>query len=231
MNENYTVFVHLVDSDGIVRGQKDNAPVNDTYPTSLWQPGEFVTDAYTLPLPPDLPPGDYAVESRNVPGRNRRAIASRREWRSRGVGIRYSIRLESEKAQRARCHLQEMPDTGSCSRLCRCGILSTMNHRPLSHIRILVACAVALVVLQIAALPSAAQADPAAEMLARINAVRVAQGLPPYAYSEKLAAAAQAHSKDMAAAGKVDRTGTDGSSPKSRILAAGYGQWTIGPVD
>jgi len=62
MDENYTVFVHLVDSDGMVRSQKDNAPVNDTYPTSLWQPGEFVADAYTLVLPPDLPPGDYGVE-------------------------------------------------------------------------------------------------------------------------------------------------------------------------
>ncbi len=62
MNENYTVFVHLVDKDGIVRGQKDNAPVNGAYPTSLWQPGEFVADTYTLPLPPDLPPGDYAIK-------------------------------------------------------------------------------------------------------------------------------------------------------------------------
>ncbi len=105
-----------------------------------------------------------------------------------------------------------------------------MNRRPLSRIRILLACAVALAVLQAVAFPSAAQADPAAEMLARINAARVAQGLPPYAYNEKLATAAQAHSKDMAAAGKVDRTGADGSSPKSRILAAGYGQWAIGPV-
>jgi hypothetical protein len=56
------VFVHLVDKDGIVRSQKDNAPVNDTYPTSLWQPGEFVTDTYKLPLLPDLPPGDYAIK-------------------------------------------------------------------------------------------------------------------------------------------------------------------------
>jgi 4-amino-4-deoxy-L-arabinose transferase-like glycosyltransferase len=62
MDENYTVFVHLVDSNGSVRSQKDNAPVNDTYPTSLWQPGEFVADAYILQLPPDLPPGDYSVE-------------------------------------------------------------------------------------------------------------------------------------------------------------------------
>jgi hypothetical protein len=105
-----------------------------------------------------------------------------------------------------------------------------MNYRTLLHIRVVMACAVALAVLPVAAFPSAAQSDPAAEMLARINAVRIAQKLPPYAYSEKLAGAAQAHSKDMAASGKVDRAGTDGSSPKSRILAAGYGQWTIGPI-
>ena len=61
MNENYTVFVHLVDGSGTVRSQKDSAPVNDTYPTSLWQPGEFVTDAYKLPVPPDLPPGEYTI--------------------------------------------------------------------------------------------------------------------------------------------------------------------------
>jgi len=34
----------------------------------------------------------------------------------------------------------------------------------------------------------------------------------------------------MASKGRVDRTGSDGSTPKSRILNAGYGQWTIGPV-
>jgi hypothetical protein len=62
MGENYTVFVHLVDSSGVVRSQKDNAPVNDTYPTSLWQSGEFVADDYLLSLPPDLPPGDYGIE-------------------------------------------------------------------------------------------------------------------------------------------------------------------------
>jgi len=62
MSESYTVFVHLVDESGAVRAQKDNAPVNGTYPTTLWQPGEFVNDVYTLTLSPDVPPGDYALE-------------------------------------------------------------------------------------------------------------------------------------------------------------------------
>jgi 4-amino-4-deoxy-L-arabinose transferase-like glycosyltransferase len=59
---NYTVFVHLVDADGRVRAQKDNAPVNNTYPTTLWQPGEFVADTYSIVLPADFPPGDYGLE-------------------------------------------------------------------------------------------------------------------------------------------------------------------------
>ena len=62
MSESYTVFVHLVDASGAVRAQKDNTPINSTYPTMLWQSGEFVSDAYTLALSPDLPPGDYVLE-------------------------------------------------------------------------------------------------------------------------------------------------------------------------
>ena len=62
MSESYTVFVHLIDASGAVRAQKDNAPRDGAYPTTLWQPGEFVSDAYTLVLPPDLPSGDYVLE-------------------------------------------------------------------------------------------------------------------------------------------------------------------------
>ena len=106
-----------------------------------------------------------------------------------------------------------------------------MKHRSLSPARILIACALTCAALvRLSVLPSNAQADPAIEMLTRINAARVAQGLPPFALSDKLTAAAQAHSKDMASKARVDRSGSDGSTPKSRILNAGYGQWTIGPV-
>jgi len=62
MSESYTAFVHLVDANGAVRAQQDNAPVNNTYPTILWLPGEFVRDTYTLALPPDLPPGKYTLQ-------------------------------------------------------------------------------------------------------------------------------------------------------------------------
>jgi hypothetical protein len=62
MNENYTVFTHLVDESGMVRAQQDGMPVNGAYSTALWLPGEFVTDTHTLTLPSDLPPGDYGLE-------------------------------------------------------------------------------------------------------------------------------------------------------------------------
>lgn len=78
--------------------------------------------------------------------------------------------------------------------------------------------------------PLAAQTNPTAELLGRINTVRLTQGLAPYALNSALTAAAQRHSQDMAATGKVDHIGSDNSSYRERILAAGYGQWSIGPV-
>jgi hypothetical protein len=47
----YTVFVHVLDSSGRVIAQHDSGPLDDRYPTSLWDPGEVVTDQVTLPIP------------------------------------------------------------------------------------------------------------------------------------------------------------------------------------
>ncbi len=47
---NYKVFVHLVDRNGVILAQRDAMPQSDSYPTSLWLPGEFVVDSYELPL-------------------------------------------------------------------------------------------------------------------------------------------------------------------------------------
>lgn len=56
----YTVFVHLVDSAGKVVRQKDNPPVDGYYPTHIWESGERVIDAFSLPLQ-GLPAGEYKV--------------------------------------------------------------------------------------------------------------------------------------------------------------------------
>lgn len=54
-----TVFVHLVDASGMVRGQQDNPPVWGTQPLSLWRVGDRVRDPYWIPVPADAPPGRY----------------------------------------------------------------------------------------------------------------------------------------------------------------------------
>jgi hypothetical protein len=62
MDTSFTVFTHLLGPDGSVAAQQDNPPVNGTYPTTLWLPGEIITDPYHIQLPADLPPGDYPVQ-------------------------------------------------------------------------------------------------------------------------------------------------------------------------
>lgn len=47
----YTVFAHLVDSQGRLIGQRDNPPFDGDYPTSWWRPGEtFVEERRIRPL-------------------------------------------------------------------------------------------------------------------------------------------------------------------------------------
>lgn len=59
----YTVFVHVLRPDGTCCvWQSDAMPRGGAYPTSRWQPGEVVVDAYEIALPADLPPGEYAME-------------------------------------------------------------------------------------------------------------------------------------------------------------------------
>ncbi len=57
----YTVFTHLIAADGFYRTGRDNQPVWGSYPTTAWQPGEKVTDKYSLTLPPGTPPGDHRL--------------------------------------------------------------------------------------------------------------------------------------------------------------------------
>ena len=58
----YTVFTHLLDAGEQIRGQKDNPPVDGSYPTTLWVPGEIVVDRYAIPVAADAAPGKHAIE-------------------------------------------------------------------------------------------------------------------------------------------------------------------------
>ena len=58
----YKVFVHVIDEQGQVRAQKDSEPVDNTYPTTAWLPGEVVEDVIAVPIDQDLMPGSYYIE-------------------------------------------------------------------------------------------------------------------------------------------------------------------------
>ncbi len=60
-DQNYSIFVHLLDADGQRPTQRDAPPWQGRFPTSAWRPGSLVVDANDVYLPPGLPPGEYRV--------------------------------------------------------------------------------------------------------------------------------------------------------------------------
>ncbi len=61
VEENLKVFVHLFDPAGTLVAQTDGVPVDWSYPTTAWQPGEYIRDVHVIPLAGELPRGDYQV--------------------------------------------------------------------------------------------------------------------------------------------------------------------------
>jgi len=48
----------VLDADGIQTASRDLPPLLGGYPTSLWCPGEAITDRVLVPLPADAPPAE-----------------------------------------------------------------------------------------------------------------------------------------------------------------------------
>jgi 4-amino-4-deoxy-L-arabinose transferase-like glycosyltransferase len=59
MQQNFSVFVHVLDEKGNRVAQLDLPPLAGTRPTTTWQPGEIVRDEYPLTFPAELAPGIY----------------------------------------------------------------------------------------------------------------------------------------------------------------------------
>ena len=68
-----------------------------------------------------------------------------------------------------------------------------------------------------------AQAGDAAQLIAEVNGLRAAYGLPPLKVNAALMSAAQKHSNYQAQIGSTTHTSADGSSQRDRAVAAGYG--------
>jgi hypothetical protein len=62
MEVSYTVFVHLINKENWIWGQRDSVPGNGTLPTTGWFKGEVIADEYEFTVRPDAPPGEYLIE-------------------------------------------------------------------------------------------------------------------------------------------------------------------------
>jgi len=72
-------------------------------------------------------------------------------------------------------------------------------------------------------LPARAQAGDAYSLIAAVNQLRAANGLPELQVNGILMSVVQAHTDYQAAIGEVTHIGADGSRPRDRAAAAGYG--------
>ncbi len=59
VQEDYTVFVHLIDDEGRTWSQQDKQPHK---PTSRWIEGQVIKDEFALFVAEDAPPGEYRLE-------------------------------------------------------------------------------------------------------------------------------------------------------------------------
>jgi 4-amino-4-deoxy-L-arabinose transferase-like glycosyltransferase len=60
-DQDYTVFVHLLDQSGEILAQTDGQPLAGRYPTSLWRTGDTVQDVHLITIPANLPVGAYQL--------------------------------------------------------------------------------------------------------------------------------------------------------------------------
>lgn len=82
--------------------------------------------------------------------------------------------------------------------------------------------AVAALLVCIACGAALAAEDPPATLLMKVNAIRLAQGLPPVSSDAELTRAAQRHAEEIAARGELSHIGIDGARIGERLDRVGY---------
>jgi len=60
-SQDYTVFVHLSDEEGVLWAQHDGPPLMGLYPTGGWAAGLLLPDRHVLVVDPDTPAGEYRL--------------------------------------------------------------------------------------------------------------------------------------------------------------------------
>jgi len=62
LDERYVVFIHVLDADGHIVGQRDTEPGGGAMLTTTWQPGQTIPDNYGVLISHGTPPGEYRVQ-------------------------------------------------------------------------------------------------------------------------------------------------------------------------
>ena len=57
MDRPYSIFTHLIDKNEQIVAQQDVPAGGQSYPTSLWQPGEVVSTTLAIAVPQQAAPG------------------------------------------------------------------------------------------------------------------------------------------------------------------------------
>jgi len=63
IDKSYTVFVHVLSSDGRIAAQSDAIPVSSSYPTSAWPIGRIIWDTHRIRLSEEVLPGSYEIKT------------------------------------------------------------------------------------------------------------------------------------------------------------------------
>jgi hypothetical protein len=62
LNADYVLFAHVVDAQGNIVAQRDAQPLDNLYPTSLWNENEQVRDTLRVEIPREAAAGNYTLE-------------------------------------------------------------------------------------------------------------------------------------------------------------------------
>jgi 4-amino-4-deoxy-L-arabinose transferase-like glycosyltransferase len=62
LGERYVIFIHVLDPDGHIVGQRDTEPGGGAMLTTTWQRGQTITDNYGVLISHGTPPGEYRVQ-------------------------------------------------------------------------------------------------------------------------------------------------------------------------
>ena len=78
METDYTVFVHVVDQEDTIWGQRDAMPLDGERPTTSWELGEIIEDTYEVKIDADGPREGYVIHvGMYAPGTGQRLPVSR----------------------------------------------------------------------------------------------------------------------------------------------------------